>query len=77
MQGEAAGVKIQIAGGADEYTTAAIAAVIQQVEEERAFTPRPGNPNAQSAWLRSGRHQPIARFSPPVHPAPGLNWPAT
>ncbi len=77
MQGEFTSLRVQITGGADEYTMAAIAAVIQQVEEERAFTPRPDNPNAQSAWLRSGRHQPLARFSPPVHPAPGLNWPAT
>lgn len=75
MQGGVTAARIQIAGGADEYTMAAISAVIQRVEEERAFTPRPDNPNAQSAWLRSGRHQPIARFSPPVHPAPGLNWP--
>ncbi len=74
MQSEV-GVKVQIAGGADEYATAAILAVIQRVEEEQAFTPRPDNPNAQSAWLRSGRQQPIGRFSPPIVPAPGMNWP--
>ena len=75
MQAEV-GVRVEIAGGTDEYATAAILAVIQRVEEEAAFTPRPDNPNAQSAWLRSGRHQPIGRFSPPIVPAPGLNWPS-
>lgn len=68
-------VRVEITGGADAHTTAAILAVIQRVEEEQAFTPLPRNPNAQSAWLRSGRHRPIGRFDPPVHPEPGLNWP--
>lgn len=66
---------IEIQGGADEYQTAAIVAVIQHVESEANRVDNPVNPNAQSAWLRSGRQQPIGRFQPPIVPDPGLNWP--
>lgn len=75
MRLESDEIRVEITGGADAHVAAAVLAVIQRVEEERAFTPLPGNPNAQSAWLRSGRHAPIGRFNPPVHPQPGLNWP--
>ena len=65
---------IEITGGADEYQAAAIVAVIQHVQSESAAVRRPENPNAQSAWLRTGRYQPLGRFQPPVIPDPGLNW---
>lgn len=65
---------IHITGGADDYQAAAIVAVIQHVESEAAAVRRPKNPNAQSAWLRTGRHGPIGRFDPPIVPDPGLNW---
>jgi len=65
---------IEISGGADEYQAAAIVAVIQHVEFEAQAVRRPGNPSAQSAWLRAGRYRPLGRFQPPVVPDPGLNW---
>jgi len=65
---------IEITGSADEYQAAAIVAVIQHVESESATPRRPVNPNAQPAWLRAGRYQPLGRFQPPVVPDPGLNW---
>lgn len=65
---------IEITGGADEYQAAAIVAVIQHVQSETAAVRRPGNPNAQNAWLRTGRYQPLGRFQPPIVPDPGLNW---
>lgn len=65
---------VEIVGGADEYQAAAIVAVIQHVESQAATVRRPGNPNAQPAWLRAGRHQPLGRFQPPIVPDPGLNW---
>ena len=68
---------IQITGGADEYHAAAILAVIHHVQTEAAVVSPPGNPNAQSAWLRSGRHAAIGRFQPPIIVDPGLNWPTT
>ncbi len=65
---------IRITGGADEYQAAAIVAVIQHVESEASVVKLPRNPNAQSAWLRAGRHQPLGRFQPPILPDAGLNW---
>jgi hypothetical protein len=65
---------IEITGGADEYRAAAIVALIQHVESETAAVRRPGNPNAQNAWLRAGRYQPLGRFQPPIVPDAGLNW---
>lgn len=67
---------IHITGGADEYHAAAILAVIHHVQTQASAVPTPGNPNAQSAWLRSGRQAPIGRFRPPVVADPGLNWPS-
>ena len=65
---------IEVTGGADEYQAAAIIAVIQHVAFETATVRRPANPNAQSAWLRAGRYQPLGRFQPPIVPDAGLNW---
>jgi hypothetical protein len=65
---------IQITGGADEYQAAAIVAVVQHVESEAATVRSPQNPNAQNAWLRAGRYQPLGRFQPPIVPDAGLNW---
>ena len=65
---------IEISGGADEYQAAAIVAVIQHIESETAAVHRPVNPNAQNAWLRAGRYQPLGRFQPPIVPDAGLNW---
>ena len=66
--------ELEIQGGADEYQAAAIMAVIQHVESEAQTDSSSVNPNAQSAWIRSGRYRPIGRFSPPINPDPGLNW---
>jgi hypothetical protein len=66
---------IHITGGADEYHAAAIMAVIHHVRAQAAAVPTLGNPNAQSAWLRSGRQTVLGRFQPPVIADPGLNWP--
>lgn len=65
---------IEITGGVDDYQAAAIVAVVHQLESEAATVRRPGNANAQSAWLRAGRYQPLGRFQPPILPDPGLNW---
>ena len=68
---------IEITGGADEYQAAAIVAVIQHLESQASAVRAPGNPNAQNAWLRAGRYQPLGRFRPPIVPDPGLNWETT
>jgi hypothetical protein len=65
---------IQITGGADDYQAAAIVAVVQHFEFEAARVKSPQNPNAQNAWLRAGRYQPLGRFQPPIVPDAGLNW---
>ena len=65
---------VQIRGGADAYQAAAIVAIVQHLESEAAAVRPPGNPNAQAAWLRAGRYQPLGRFQPPILPDPGLNW---
>ncbi len=66
----------EIRGGAGEYEAAAIAAVVQHVlETEDVLRGLLPPPNVFPAWVRSGRPAPISRFSPPVLPERGLNWP--
>ncbi len=68
--------RLQIRGGAGPYEAAAIAAAIHRVlEEEAESRARRPAPHVPPAWVRLGQAPPVTRFTPPVVPDPGINWP--
>lgn len=67
---------IRIRGGAGPYEAAAVLAVVMRLldEEAAARATLPARP-VPPAWVRLGQPRPVARFTPPVGPEPGVNRP--